>query len=129
MADIEKLVHSVPAVVIYRLSVMILPFLLAALGWLSIDLLSGIKENQTRIWTTFGASTQNITQTLSEIKSDLKVSNAQFNAHVQSDDRIDSDIKASLADHEQRIRLLQANRSFLPSTAPLKPLNLPSNPN
>ena len=123
MAYLEKIVNSTASTAVSRLMItLFLPVLLGALGWLIIDKLDSITTTQGRMWERFGKTSEVIT----EIKTNLAVSAANLAAHSVEEDRFVRDTKDVLSDHEQRIRLLQANRTFAPSPlSPLTPYPIP----
>lgn len=102
MADLDKLANSTASVVSTRLIVIALPFLMAIIGWLASSKLDDIKAAQSEFWKIAGAHTAS----LNEIKTSQAVSNANFAAHLQSDNDFDNTVKAAIQDHENRLRMI-----------------------
>ena len=78
------------------------------------SLLDGVKSvvsTQEKFWNIVGSMDRNI----SEIKTSQATTTANFDAHLHSDDTFETTVKAAIADHENRLRLIQA------TTPPAKP--------
>ena len=104
MANLEQIANSTTSTVIVRITTIILPFLVAIIGWLAIDMLSNIKETQAKFWGFLGEQNKVLVQ----ISTGQAVSNALFSSHAKDDDAFETTMKAAIADHEQRLRLIQA---------------------
>lgn len=117
MADLNSIANSTYSVVISRLVIVILPFLLALLGWLVADKLETIGKDQVNTWAYVGRTNEVVaktSETLSDIKTNIAVGNAAYLNHVKSDDAFEVSVKALIADHEMRLRAANA-RSAPPS--------------
>ena len=104
MADLDKIANSTASVVTTRLTIMVLPIMMGLIGWFITDKLATIGESQKGMWTYIGKADEK----LNEIKTSVAVGNASFVSHKSEDDNFDATVKAAIADHENRIRLLQA---------------------
>lgn len=104
MADLDKLANSTASVVTTRITIMIIPLMMAALGWFITDKLSTIGESQKGMWTYIGKADEK----LNSIQTAVAVGNAAFVSHKSEDENFDNTVKAAIADHEQRLRLLQS---------------------
>ena len=100
--DLDKIANSTTAVVSTRLMIMVLPFLIAIIGWFASKDLSEIKETQSKFWQQVGS----MNSSLSEIKTGVAVANSSFMAHQHDDNNFEATTKAAIADHEQRLRLI-----------------------
>ena len=98
------------SVVISRIVTWSLPLFLGIIGWFIVHLISGVDESVTKLWTYVGTSVA----TINEIKSDVKVGNANFASHAKDDDNFSAGTRLILQDHENRLRTLQAPRSAPP---------------
>ena len=102
MADIEKIANSTTAIVSTRLMIMVLPFLIAIIGWFASRDLGEIKETQSKFWQQIGS----VSTSLNDIKTGVAVGNAAFQAHTKDDDNFEATVRAAIADHEMRLRAI-----------------------
>jgi hypothetical protein len=102
--NIDKITESTATRATSRIAAILIVPVLGVLGWLAINMLADIKDNQKAFW----GQVRKIDSTLSAINVNLSVANANFSAHVHDDDGFDKQIKDVITDHEMRIRALQA---------------------
>ena len=102
MADLDKLANSTASVVTSRLTIMILPILMALIGWFASNKLDEIKETQGKFWQIVAS----MNSTLADIKTSSATTVANFESHRREDDSFELTVKAAIQDHENRIRLL-----------------------
>jgi hypothetical protein len=101
--NIDRITESTATRATSRIAAIMIVPVLGIVGWLAINMLSDIKENQKAFWGQVGK----INTTLSAINTNLSVANANFSNHVHDDDSFDGQIRATIADHEMRLRSLQ----------------------
>ena len=111
MPDINAIANSTASTVVSRITIVILPFLVAIIGWFAINLLTEIKETQGKFWGVIGTLNTN----LSEIKTNQAVTSANFAAHLANDADFDNLTRETLKDHESRLRMLSIPTYPLPA--------------
>ena len=109
MADLDRIANSTATVVSTRLVIIALPFLIGLIGYFASGKLDDLKEatkevkdTQRQFWTAVGTLNNNI----SEIKTTVATTNANFSSHTREDDAFESTVKAAIQDHENRLRLI-----------------------
>ena len=101
--DLDKMAETTATRATSRISSILIVPVIGVLGWFAIGMLSEIKDTQKAFWGQIGK----INSTLNSIDTNLSVANANFAGHVKDDERIDTQLKETMADHEARIRTLQ----------------------
>ena len=106
MADLEKIANGVTSTVVSRGTIVIMPFLMVIIGYFVTGKLDDIKQTQSRFWT----ATSEIVKTLNDVKTNIATSNEAFIAHKTADELFEQIVKASQADHESRLRLIEQTK-------------------
>lgn len=102
--DLDKIAESTASRATSRIASILIVPLLGLIGWFAIGLLTDIKDTQKAFWGQVGT----IKSSVEEIKTDVRVGNVNFAAHQKDDDAFNAQIRAAIADHEQRLRLIQS---------------------
>ena len=106
MADLEKIANGVTSTVVSRGTIVILPFLLMIIGYFVTGKLDDIKQTQSKFWSV----SSEISKTLNDVRTSIATSNEAFVAHKAADELFEQIVKASEADHESRLRLIEQTK-------------------
>ena len=112
MADLDRLANSTASTVTTRLVIIIIPVLMAIIGYLASSKLDEIKETQGKFW----GAVSTINSNLGDIKTNQATVTTALQSHTREDDLFETTVKGAILDHETRIRTLE--RPPLPPPRP-----------